>query len=109
MKLTHFIIPRKFPLMPMPITIGWGNGYVILPKGHKYHGKGYFEIPVDVHGGLTYANDSLSNIPDDVKIKKTDWIVGFDTTHWGDGPENCDETFVEEETIRLKEQLEAID
>lgn len=45
------------------------NGYVRIPEGHPWHGLGYDDIDVEVHGGLTYANDG--------------W-VGFDTLHGGD-------------------------
>lgn len=34
---------------------GWGNGYVALPKEHPFNGVHYDSIPVDIHGGLTYA------------------------------------------------------
>lgn len=54
-------------------------GYVGLPKGHKYFEKDYDYIGVDVHGGLTYAGDSLMNQPE------TDlWWIGFDCAHGGD-------------------------
>jgi hypothetical protein len=48
-------------------------GYVGLPKGHKYYGKKYIQIDVDVHRGLTYS-------------KKDDgfWVIGFDCAHFGD-------------------------
>jgi hypothetical protein len=48
-------------------------GYVGLPKGHKYYGKHYSKIDVDVHGGLTYA-------------EKDDgfWVIGFDCAHADD-------------------------
>ena len=38
---------------------GWGNGYVIIPEGHKLHGKHYEELnkrkAISVNGGLTYS------------------------------------------------------
>jgi hypothetical protein len=49
------------------------NGYVILPKNHQYDGENYDNIPVNVHGGLTYSNQELSG-----------WVIGFDTAHVGD-------------------------
>jgi hypothetical protein len=45
------------------------NGYVRIPKGHPWHGLGYDDIDVRVHGGLTYSEG--------------DWI-GFDCLHLGD-------------------------
>jgi hypothetical protein len=31
-------------------------GYVGVPEGHPCHGKGYDDVDVDVHGGLTFAD-----------------------------------------------------
>lgn len=45
------------------------NGYVQLPTGHPWQGLGYDEMPVEVHGGLTFQSGR--------------WI-GFDTAHAGD-------------------------
>lgn len=54
-------------------------GYVGLPEGHKWFGKGYDDIDVDVHGGLTYARNYLHKQPE------TDlWWIGFDCAHLGD-------------------------
>jgi hypothetical protein len=48
-------------------------GYVILPKGHKYYGLDYDDIPVSVHGGLTYST-----------LIDENWVIGFDCAHGGD-------------------------
>ncbi len=32
------------------------NGYVLIPEVHIWHGLDYDDIPVDVHGGLTYGS-----------------------------------------------------
>lgn len=71
-------------------------GYVAVPPGHPWHGKGYDDVRgvddngaatwPDVHGGLTYAEKCSGHIchvakpgePDDV------WWVGFDCNHSGD-------------------------
>ena len=61
-------------------------GYVAVPPGHPWHGKGYdWEngIEAEVHGGITYAEKCQGAIchvakpgePDDV------WWVGFDCNH----------------------------
>jgi hypothetical protein len=60
-------------------------GYVAVPPGHPWHGKGY-DCEVDVHGGITYAQKCQGDIchvakpgePDDV------WWLGFDCNHHGD-------------------------
>lgn len=61
-------------------------GYAAVPPGHPYHGKGYDDVDVDAHGGLTYADSCGGNIfhvpepgePDDV------WWLGFDCAHYTD-------------------------
>lgn len=58
--------------MPQTLHI---NGYVKIPQGHKYFGVDYNDIPVTVHGGLTYCR-----LADD----QVNWIVGFDTAHYMD-------------------------
>jgi hypothetical protein len=57
-------------------------GYVGLPKGHKYYGKDYRKIDVDVHGGLTYAEDDNGF-----------WVIGFDCAHSGDYTGYCSFSF----------------
>lgn len=67
-------------------------GYVGVPESHPYFEKGYDDVNVDVHGGLTFANfcrpreDEAQGIchtpapgePDHV------WWLGFDCAHAGD-------------------------
>jgi len=48
-------------------------GYVTLTPDNDYFGLEYHEIPVDCHGGLTYASDEGDN-----------WVIGFDCAHYGD-------------------------
>jgi len=56
-------------------TLGSLNGYVAIPKGHRVWGKGYDDVDVEVHGGLTYADED----------KETgEWVFGFDCAHGGD-------------------------
>ncbi len=48
-------------------------GYVKIPKDHPYYKKGYDDIQIDAHGGLTFSEwDSSAH-----------WI-GFDCAHSGD-------------------------
>lgn len=63
-------------------------GYVGVPPGHPWHGKGYDYADASVHGGLTYADKCQAGghichvarpgEPDDV------WWLGFDCAHSGD-------------------------
>lgn len=73
---------------------GWGNGYVHLPKGHKYYGVNYGDIPVNVHGSLTYSEQEGDY-----------WVIGFDTAHFGDTLEKWPREKVLEETERLLKQI----
>lgn len=49
-------------------------GYVGLPEGHRYFGCSHKQIPIDVHGGLTYSEHDDDGL----------WWVGFDCAHAGD-------------------------
>ena len=64
-------------------NIGFRCGYVRVPLGHPWHGKGYENINAKVHGGLTFAE------PDEDCGKGEDnaWWVGFDCAHYGDAPD----------------------
>lgn len=90
------------------IDHGWGNGYVVLPIGHKWHGMAYSEIPVEVHYGLTFGElvtpKWLSHWPELSDEDMGCYIIGFDTCHYQDTAESCPKEFVEYETERLKEQ-----
>lgn len=106
----------------MGVAGGYANGYVALPPTHPFYNVDYSETDkhVDIHGGLTFGEcidnircheewvqgsecigfDSFTDIPDDY------FVVGFDTLHAGDGGLNRD--WCVEETLRLKNQLEAM-
>ena len=101
---------------------GYANGYVALPPTHPFYNVDYSETDehVDIHGGLTFGQsiddircreewvqgvecigfDSFDDIPAGY------WVVGFDTMHYGDGGLNRE--WCIEETLRLKNQLEAL-
>lgn len=54
-------------------------GYVELPKGHRYYKKLYDNIPIKVHGGLTFSGDGM-RYPDFIQ-QKDKWYIGFDCAH----------------------------
>ena len=55
------------------------TAYVEIPKESKLFHKGYMEIDdINVHGGLTYAEDHLQDIKEDT------WFIGWDYAHAGD-------------------------
>ena len=57
------------------------TAYVKIPKDHKYYKLGYDDIPIDCHGGLTFASTDFSFNPMDIKDS---WWVGWDYAHSGD-------------------------
>jgi len=79
---------------------GWGNGYVRIAEGHKYYGKTYDDIPVNVHGGLTFGD----HIMDSNKWSDGYW-VGFDTAHYGDNSDTWTISAVSDETIHLFNEI----
>lgn len=100
---------RRNDWMDSSMDVGWGNGYIAIPKSSSWHGMKYDDIPVDVHGGLTYA-DLASNAsfkPDD--IDDSDWIIGFDTCHYNDNEYSCDKEYVTNETNELFKQMVKLD
>jgi hypothetical protein len=48
-------------------------GYVTLTTDNDYFGVEYYDIPVDCHGGITYASNQGPN-----------WVIGFDCAHYDD-------------------------
>jgi len=49
-------------------------GYIGIPKGHVAYNKNYDDLPIEVHGGLTYS---------DMEKDGLNWF-GFDCIHAGD-------------------------
>lgn len=97
------------------IEHGWGNGYVLIPPGHPFHGKSYNEIhdmaEINVNGGLTFSElvdeDMLKHWNDLDEEYLGFWMVGFDTAHYGDTLERWPEESVQAETDRLAKQIES--
>lgn len=69
----------KTEKMPGFLSLFHLCGYVELPSSHKHYKKSYDDIDVDVHGGLTFANDHLPG-----KQPTDKWVIGFDCAHAGD-------------------------
>lgn len=81
---------------------GWGNGYVLVPDGHEFYGKSYYDIDVSVHGGLTFSE--VISQDDDFGWRRGHWI-GFDTSHYGDNLKRWSKSAVFEETMMLFNQI----
>ena len=108
------IFAKESPLSGYIDSRGWGNGYVCIPEGHHMHGLDYDEIhrryDIDVNGGLTFSESAANcknwELPD--FVKDTDWVIGFDTAHWGDSLDRWpNEASVLAEARRLADQIEA--
>ena len=62
-------------------------GYVGVPAGHPWNGKGYDDCGPDVHGGLTYAEkcdgDPVGGVCHVAAAGEDDavWWLGFDCAH----------------------------
>lgn len=70
-------------------------GYVGIPPSHPFHKMPYDDIPVYVHGGLTYADKCNPQADGTGVCHETDdeddlWWFGFDCCHWNDYPPALD-------------------
>ena len=79
---------------------GWGNGYVRIVEGHPFYAMNYMDIPVSVHGGLTFSE----HITDSDNWSDGFW-VGFDTAHYGDDSNMWTIDAVSDETIHLFNEI----
>jgi hypothetical protein len=71
--------------------IGSLCGYVGVPPGHPWHGKGYHDVEPEprVHGGLTFADSCMEDMPEGTGVchipepgRPADvWWLGFDCGH----------------------------
>jgi len=68
------------------VPSGCWCGYVAVPPYHSAHGKPYDAIDVDVHGGLTYAEEGMpGEKPEDQALFAWYWWwFGFDCNHFDD-------------------------
>jgi hypothetical protein len=99
----------KFSSDTFTIKHGWGNGYVLLPINHVYYEVDYNNIPVSVHGGLTYSKmvdiDIVHNFNNLTEEDIGYWMIGFDTSQYGDSIESWPKEAVQREDERLRDQL----
>lgn len=116
------------PALMVRNHVGAWCGYVGLAPGHPAHGKGYDEVDVEAHGGLTYAArcaGHICHVPRDGESDEV-WWLGFDTAHsWDYVPSLArymltlypdptgittyrDVAYVRAEVERLAEQLAAM-
>lgn len=72
-------VVTRADLSPRETRMKHRCGYVRIPPGHSWHGKGCEEIDANVHGGLTFAEIEPCEHADGIGF----WI-GFDCAHAGD-------------------------
>ena len=80
------------------------SGYVVIPEGHPFYQMDYSDIPVEVHGGLTFGQTIIlrgTNLSDLVGK----FVIGFECGHLGDTIEKCNVEYVKRELERLVDQL----
>lgn len=97
---------KLIPITWLPtMTHGYGCGYIGVPPEHPWYGQHYDNLHgVDVHGGLTYSDNSVGKEPADGY-----WWLGFDTAHYTDNPYSCNEQYCLDQIEQLKQQaLDAI-
>lgn len=110
-----WMIDRNLLTVISEYGLGWGNGYVLIDENHPFYNMSYENIPVNVHGGLTFGRiitpDILHIFNKDIDppyLNESDigkYMVGFDTCHYNDNLQNWNEENVTAETLHLKKQL----
>jgi hypothetical protein len=78
----------KLPCVIRRSLAGNWCGYVGIAPGHPLYGKGYDDLDLSVHGGLTFADrcshgdptTSICHVPDAGEPDDV-WWVGFDCGH----------------------------
>lgn len=59
--------------------VGAWCGYVRIPENHVVYKKGYTELDIECHGGLSFSDFGLPNHPEE-----QGWFIGFDCAHCTD-------------------------
>ena len=77
---------RGLPCLAVRSKLGQWCGYAGVPAGHPYYGIDRENVPVEVHGGLTYADKCAGPICHVPRPGETDdvWWLGFDCGHFMD-------------------------
>lgn len=101
-------------------------GYVGVSESHPEFGHHYWDVPADVHGGLTFSDscdggceeESICHIPAEGEPDHV-WWLGFDCAHSGDyspldryftdGDVYRDIGYVEDQVRRLAQQLKEME
>ena len=81
---------------------GWGNGYIVLPKEHRFHGKSYDDIMNILEKENIYVAEELTYANED---EEGNWVVGWDSAHSHQNKENYPFGVVKKQTLKLQKQL----
>ena len=108
------------PCLLLRGPLGCWCGYVAVGPDHPFHGKHYDNVPVEVHGGLTYGavcNGTICHVPKPGEPANV-WWLGFDCGHYMDlapsmleykrDGEYRNVQYARIETEKLAEQLKAL-
>jgi len=83
-------------------TIGnWFTAYIGVPEDHIAADLAYDDVPVDVHGGLTFSDSELGHVDEDGE-KPVKWF-GWDYNHAAD---HRREVSIDEPVKELESALE---
>lgn len=76
---------KGYPCLMVRNGMGAWCGYVGISKDHPDYGKGYDDVGVSVHGGLTYTAECaghICHVPQEGETADI-WWLGFDCAHGG--------------------------
>ena len=76
----EWVSDRNYRCLVTLTNIGHYCGYVGFPDTHPWADMDDWEVPVTVHGGITWSRET----PPDGRPYKNKWWLGFDCAHSGD-------------------------
>lgn len=99
---------REYNNLPDVDNRGWGNGYVVIPEGHKLYNIDLAQINdnVEIHGTITLrVLASELDWPEITEDMKDSIILGFDTAHGVETIKLWPKERVINETLKMQHQL----
>lgn len=89
---------------------GWGNGYIVISKGHPLYGLNDYELPSNIHslfyGGCTFSGRVSGILGEDSSDER--WCLGFDTSHAGDNIKTWPKTAVDNACRKLVYKINSL-
>jgi hypothetical protein len=91
------------------LDVGWGNGYVLIPPKHPWYAYSQHNLPVEVHGGLTFGSiveEKTLELWEELDENDIGcYMIGFDTAHYRDTIKTWPKKAVITETLKLDRQV----